>query len=166
MNRNGSTDGNRTLLIVIAVFCAITALGTIVGLGTWAYSWWQTSRLMDELVGSTADPADIATGTWSGPFEYPNGSDVDMTFSVVSSNPVSGSMSFESPSGGEPCVVSVHESARTNSTVTVTTKATRGPRNCADAGRWNIVVGTSELTGELVWSSEDSLVGSELTLEQ
>lgn len=169
MHPSGSSD-NRAVLIVIAVFCGIMAVGTVVGLGIWAYSWWQAKQLVDDLVSpfsaGDSDSADIATGVWSGDFEYPDGSRVDMSFTVRSSNPVSGSMTFESPSGGSPCVVSVSEQSRTSSTVTVTTAATSGPDTCADAGRWEIVAGSSSLSGELVWSTYDSLIGSELDLDR
>lgn len=164
MVQGGSRD-NRTLLIVIAVLCAITAAGTVVGLAIWAYSWFQASKLLDGMLDSGPDETSIDTGRWSGSFEYPDGQAVDMSFRVESSDPVSGSMTFENPSGGAPCVVSVRQEARTSSKLTVTTKATQGPDGCADAGRWEITVGPNGMTGDLVWSSSDGLIGSQLELE-
>ncbi|MBP2456096.1 hypothetical protein [Mycolicibacterium lutetiense] len=156
---------NRTLLMVIAVFCAITAAGTIFGLAVWAYSWFQTSKLMDAMRDSAADDMSLGAGRWSGSFEYPDGQSVEMSFRVDSSDPVSGSMTFENPTGGVSCVVSVRQEAGNSSKLTVATRATQGPDSCADAGRWEITVGSSGMTGDLVWSSSDGLIGSQLKLE-
>src|SRR5690349_5439207 len=123
---------NRTLLIVIAVFCAITAAGTLIGLGIFGYSWWQASRLVDTVLDSSAEEDGIETGLWSGSFEYPGGRSVEMSFRVESSDPVSGTMTFGNPNGGDACVVSATQTSSSAMTITVTTAAVRGPDNCAD----------------------------------
>jgi hypothetical protein len=166
MSENKASD-NKTLLVIIAVFCAITAFGTIVGLSVWAYSWWQAKQVVDRLTQPADDGGRIATGLWRGTFEYPGGQRVDMKFRVRQSSPVSGTMTFESPTAGrDACEVSVSEASKASSTVTLTTKATVGPADCAKAGRWEISVKPSALTGKLVWSSSNSLVGSRLVLTQ
>jgi hypothetical protein len=110
---------------------------------------------------------EIRVGTWRGIFIPPEGKIVGMTFTVTASAPLTGSIVFNNPSVGEdPCKVSAREQSRTSSTVTVATLATSGPANCADSGRWELGVDSSTLTGELVWSSSDNLVGSHMELKR
>lgn len=117
----------------------------------------ETSRLSPE----------VGVGTWRGIFVSPKGKSVGMTFTVTASEPLTGSIVFNNPSVGEaPCKVSAQEQSRTSNTVTVTTRAISGSSDCADSGRWELGMNSSTLTGELVWSSFDGMIGSHMELKR
>lgn len=138
----------------------------VVGCSTTVDLTESAERQLREIENSRLSP-DIPAGTWRGVFVYPNGESVGTTFEVTTADPLTGTITFNNSSADDaPCKSSVNEQSRTSSTVTVTTRATSGPSDCADSGRWELGMNSSTLTGELVWSPFDHLIGSRIQLKR
>ncbi|OYD70953.1 hypothetical protein [Rhodococcus sp. OK302] len=157
-------DGNRTLLVSIAIFSAITAL-VVVGFGVnWVYSTWKSNQIIDTLVG-LSDPNSTSDleGSWSGIAIYTSGTEVTLDASISKSSPISGSFTF----GGEVrCVVSLSETSREYGTIYVDTKAVGSSSDCAQSSEWAITLTGNTMTGKMNWSTTPTLEGMTLSIHK
>ncbi|WP_255450136.1 hypothetical protein [Skermania sp. ID1734] len=141
----------RGLFFAIAVFTAVTALGTIVGLGYWAYANWSAKKVVDD-ISKSIDSAALKidpSGTWTGSH---TGAADKVVLEISSSTQLSGAITYYGKNDSVICVESWTETSRDYNTIYVDEKRESGSDKCSDT-EWKITVEGNTLTAEKNWDS-------------
>ncbi|MEU3474395.1 hypothetical protein [Rhodococcus sp. NPDC006774] len=160
-NNNGS---NKNLLIIIAVFSAVSASVLMLALGAWVFNTWRTNQIINNSVAAVSSTPDLE-GAWEGVTEYVDGTPSSIVAELHNSDPIEGSFTFLHD--GSSCKVDVFETSRNFGTIYVDTRSTyQSDDDCATSGEWQLNSAGNTLTGTLTWSSIPELEGMTLSIHK